>query len=122
MRKKFQQESENAALVDWPEAADIQDIDAKISSSLLHSGHHDTGHILAACRKIAQLPWVTAIIGGHFENTAFARIKHVSDDGLIRMLWASDQRAANLSIATTARGQAQTLKVANRIKQILDIR
>lgn len=122
LRKKFQQESEDAALADWPADAEEQDIDAKISSSILHCRHHTITNILGACRKIAQLSWVEAIIGGHFESTTFARIKYVSDDGMIRMLWADNQKAANLTIQTTAQSRAQTLKVADKIKQVLDLR
>jgi hypothetical protein len=86
LRKRFRPESEETALVDRPDAGEEQDIDAKISSAILHSRYHDTAHILAAYRKIAQIPRVEAIIGGRFENTTFTRSKRVSDDGLIRML------------------------------------
>ena len=121
-RKRFRQESEEAELVDWPTAAEEQDIDAKISSSILHLKHHYTANTLAACRKIAQLPWVEAIIGGHFENTTLSRIKQASEDGMIRMLWADNKKATNLSIQTTAQSSAQTLKVAMKIREILEIR
>ena len=121
-RKRFQQKSEKAELVDWPATAEEQDIDAKISSSILHLKHHYTANILAACRKIAQLPWVEAIIGGHFEDTTLSRIKQVSEDGIIRMLWADNKKATNLSIQTTARNSAQTLKVAYKIREILEIK
>ena len=121
-RKRFQQESEEAELVDWPAAAEEQDIDAKISSSILRLKHHYTANILAACRKIAQLPWVEAIIGGHFEDTTLSRIKQVSEDGMIRILWADNKKAANLSVQTTAQSSAQTLKVANKIREILEIK
>ena len=121
-RKRFQQEPEEAELVDWPATAEEQDIDAKISSSILRLKHHYTANILVACRKIAQLPWVEAIIGGHFEDTILTRIKQVSEDGMIRILWADNKKAANLSVQTTARNSAQTLKVANKIREILEIK
>lgn len=103
--KGFQQESAEAELADWPAAAEEQQIDAKISTSLLRPKHHKIAGILVAYRKIAELPWVETIISGNFENTRFSRIKQSSADGIIRMLWADSTRAANLMISTTAQNR-----------------
>lgn len=121
-RKRFQRQSEEAELVDWPPEAEEKDSNAKISSSILRVKDHYPNGTLTACRKIAQLPWVEEIIGGHFENTTLSRIKRAYEDGTIRMLWADNEKAANLTIQTTARNSAQTLKVANKIREILEIK
>lgn len=51
---------------------------------------------------------------------AMRRIKSVNDDGSIRLLWADNQKAVNITVQTTARGQVQTLKVCDFIRPLLD--
>ncbi|MEH2464522.1 hypothetical protein [Nostoc sp.] len=48
------------------------------------------------------------------------RIKSVNDNGSIRLLWADNQKAVNITVQTTARGQVQTLKVWDFIRPLLD--
>ncbi len=120
LRRKFQRETEEAELVAWPPSADIKNPKEKIASSLLHRSHHPIKGGLAACLKIAELDCVQAIIGGHFENTTNTRLK-VYPNGSILLLWADNEKAERLIIQTTAWGQPQTLKVAQKIKELLEI-
>ena len=120
LRRKFQRETEEAELVAWPPSADIKNPKDKIASSLLHRSHHPIKGGLAACHKIAELDCVQAIIGGNFENTTNTRLK-VYPNGIILLLWADNEKAERLTIQTTAWGQPQTLKVAQKIKEILEI-
>jgi putative CRISPR-associated protein (TIGR02619 family) len=122
LHKRFTHEIEEAELMDWPPSANIENIDDKISSSLLKSKHHPIKNILAATRRIAELTYVREIIGGNFEPTKLSRIKQSNPDGTIHMLWADDSKAANLIIFTTAQGRPQTLKVANKIRELLEIK
>ncbi len=120
--RKFEDDTEKAAFVDWPPAADIENIEDKIASSLLHRKHHVIKDGLSACYKIAALNYVKQIVGGHFENTTYTRLKPISTDGTLLLLWADDTKAERLTIYTTAKGYPQTLKVAERIKEILEIK
>ncbi len=122
LRKRFEHETAEAELTAWPENSNIDNPDEKIGSSLLNVKHHFPEDTLVICRKIAQLPWVESIIGGNFEDTTRSAIKRVYEDGTIRMLWADNEKATNLTIQTTAQGSAQTLKVANQIREILEIK
>ncbi len=121
LRRRFQRETEEATLAEWPPAADVKTIDDKIASSLLHRKHHPVKDSLSTCYKIAALDCVQEIIGGHFENTTHTRLKRVYPDGTILLLWADNMKAERLTIYTTARGHVQTLKVAEKIKEILEI-
>jgi putative CRISPR-associated protein (TIGR02619 family) len=122
LRKRFVREVEESESVAMPENSKVEQPDEKIGSSLFNVKHHFPADTLTTCRKIAQLPWVEGIIAGNFENTTLSRIKRVHEDGTIRMLWADNEKATNLTIQTTAQGNAQTLKVANKIREILEIR
>jgi ABC-type tungstate transport system permease subunit len=75
---------------------------------------------LKFAEQVASLSAVESVIGGHFENTTLKRIKHVGEDGLIRVLWADNEKAVNITIQTTAKGKAQTLKVASLIRSCLE--
>jgi putative CRISPR-associated protein (TIGR02619 family) len=86
----------------------------KISSSIKGVKHHYPDGTLAFAQKISQLSSVEEIIGGHFENTTMRRVKGVNDDGSIRLLWADNKKAVNITIRTTARGQSQTLVYCDR--------
>ncbi len=119
--QKFLHEAEEAELTDWPPSVEIANVKDKISSSLLDSKHHPIKGILAACYKIAELTFVQEIIGGFFENTTNTRLKTNSEDGTLLLLWADDNKAERLTISTTARGKPQTLKVAQKIKEVLEI-
>lgn len=121
LRKRFVREVEEAESISWPENSKVEQPDEKIGSSLFSIKHHFPADTLATCRKIAQIPWVEGIIAGNFENTTLSRIKRAHEDGSIRMLWADNEKATNLTIQTTAQGNAQTLKVANKIREILEI-
>jgi hypothetical protein len=90
----------------------------------LYSKHHPVADILSTCRKIAALPYVDGVIGGFYESLAKTRfrIRRVDPDGTIQLLWSDDEKAARLTIQTTAVGRPQTLKVAEKIKEILEIK
>jgi hypothetical protein len=119
--RRFKREAEEAELAPWPPAAEVEEAKDKIADSLLKSKHHPIKNILDACYKVAHLDPVRLIIGGHFENTTLSRIKGIDEDGTIRLLWADNKKAANLTVFTTAQGRAQTRKVADRIREILEI-
>lgn len=121
LQKRFKRESEEAELADWPLSAEFEKGLDKISSSLRSVKHHYPKHTLAICEKIAQLPWVLAVIGGNFENTTLSRLKDFNEDGTIRLLWADNEKAANLTVQTTAQGRPQTRKVAEKIRELLEI-
>lgn len=119
--RKFKRETEEAASVDWPSPVEINGVDEKIAESLLKSKHHPIDDLLLSCRKIAELLFVRQILGGNYENTTLSRVKRYDAYGIIYVLWADDKKAQNLIIQTTAQGKPQTLKVANKIKEILNI-
>jgi putative CRISPR-associated protein (TIGR02619 family) len=121
LRRQFQGETEEAKLVEWPPSTGIENIDEKISVSLLKSKHHPVKNLLSACYKIAALDCVQEIIGGFFENTTHSRLKRFNPDGTIVLLWADGSYGARLTVFTTAKGRPQTLKVANKIREILEI-
>jgi putative CRISPR-associated protein (TIGR02619 family) len=93
----------------------------KLSTSLQDKKHHFPRGTKEFAERVAALPAVEEIIGGNFENTTLKRVKSVSDDGVIRVLWADNEKAANLTIRTTALGQAQTIQFCDRyIKPLLE--
>ncbi len=122
LRRRFEREVEEAAQVPYPPQVNVANIDDKIASSLLETKHHYPKNTLDTCRKIAQLPYVELITGGFFEPTALSGIRKVSEDGTIILLWADNEKAARLTVHTTAIGSPQTLKVAEKIKEILEIK
>lgn len=107
--KRVAQQRELAEFVEDPVASTIPVAD-KISSSIDEDKHHYPKGTLAFAKKLAQLDAVEEIIGGFFEPTILRRIKKIEDDGSIRVLWADDKKANNITIRTTARGIAQTLR------------
>jgi len=107
-------------VVEEPPPSERQ-VSEKLSSSLQDEKHHYPKGSKKFAEQVAALPAVEEIIGGHFENTILKRVKSVSDDGVIRVLWADNEKATNLTIRTTARGQAQTLQFSDRhIKPLLE--
>lgn len=120
LRRRFRRETEDANTVDMPPDATEKNFRKKIASSLLEVKHHHPKKTLAVCEKIAQFPWVEGIIGGNFENTLRKSVKDIHEDGTIRLLWADNEKATNLTVQTTARGRPQTLKVADKIKTVLE--
>lgn len=107
-------------VVEEPPASE-REVSQKLSTSLQDTKHHYPKDTKKVAEQLAALPAVEEIIGGHFENTTFKRVKSVSDDGVIRVLWADNEKAANLTIRTTARGQVQTLQFSDRyIKPLLE--
>lgn len=121
VRRKFQRETEEAELAEWPPSAGIENIDDKISLSLLKSKHHPVKDILSVCRKIAALDCVKEIYGGFYEPTTSSRLKRYDPDGTILILWADDTVAARLTVFTTAKGNPQTRKVADKIRELLEM-
>ncbi|MGB3511166.1 MAG: putative CRISPR-associated protein [Microcoleaceae cyanobacterium] len=118
--KRVAQQRELAELVEDAPPSEIPTAD-KISSSLAEDKHHFPKRTLEFAKKVAEVEAVEEIIGGHFENTTRKRIKKVDDDGSIRLLWADNDKAVNITIRTTARGQVQTLKLCDRyIRPLLD--
>ncbi len=121
LRRQFQGEIEEAILAEWPPSAGIEDIDEKLTSSLLKSKHHPVKNLLSVCYKIAALDCVQEIQGGFFENTTRSHLKRYNPDGTILLLWADGSHGTRLTVFTTAKGRPQTLKVANKIREILEI-
>ncbi|MEH1943468.1 MAG: putative CRISPR-associated protein [Nostoc sp.] len=113
------QQQQAAEIVAEPSVSEIP-ISEKISSSVKSVKHHYPQGTLKFAENLAQLAFVESVIGGHFENTTMRRIKSVNDDGSIRLLWADNQKAVNITVQTTARGQVQTLKVCDFIRPLLD--
>jgi len=118
--RRFRRETEEADDADWPVASDRQPKE-KITISLKKKKHHYPRGLVDACERIAAVDAVHQVVGGFFEPTTLSRIKGIDDDGTIRLLLADNDKAANLTILTTARGRAQTLKVANRLRAVLEI-
>jgi putative CRISPR-associated protein (TIGR02619 family) len=93
----------------------------KISSSLKGVKHHFPDGTKTFAEKLAKIPAVEEIISGNFENTTLKRVKRIFDDGSILVLWADNTKAVRITIRTTARGQAETLKIRdNYIQPLLD--
>lgn len=120
LQGKFKQQIEEAKEMPWPPPVNIVDIKTKISHSLLKSKHHMIKKLLPACFKVAALPYVKEITGSHFEPTTETRLK-IYPDGTIQLLWGDSTKAQIVRIYTTAQGHAQTLKVAEKIREILEI-
>ena len=118
--KRLKQQQDLADFVDDPPISTVP-ISQKISSSLREKKHHPIQGTLELAEKLAELDYVEEIIGGFWENTTNRRIKGITEDGLVRLLWADNTKATNLTIRTTARGQAQTLRVRDRyIRPVFD--
>ncbi len=118
--KRVQQQRQIAEFLEDPTPSQVPEAD-KISSSLDEVKHHYPKGTLAFAQKLAALEAVEEIIGGFFEPTTMRRVKKVDNDGSIRVLWADNEKAANITIRTTARGQAQTLRFCDRyIHPLLD--
>ncbi|HBE21095.1 MAG TPA: CRISPR-associated protein [Cyanobacteria bacterium UBA11149] len=111
--KRVAQQRELAELVENPPPSDIAVAD-KIADSIAEDKHHYPKGTLAFAQKLAKLDAVEEIIGGNFEPTLLRRVKRVDDDGTIRVLWADNEKANNMTIRTTARGKAQTLRFCDR--------
>ncbi|NEO54051.1 MAG: putative CRISPR-associated protein [Okeania sp. SIO3B5] len=111
--KRVAQQRELAELIEDAPPSEIPNAD-KIASSIAEDKHHFPKGTREFAKKVAQVEAVEEIIGGHFENTTMKRIKKIDDDGSIRLLWADNEKAVNITIRTTARGQAQTLKLRDR--------
>lgn len=120
-RRRFARETQEAELVNWPLEVQVKNVRDKIARSIVRSEHHYPKGTEDICEKIAQLPWVHAVMGGNFENTTLSRIKGINEDGTIRLLWADDEKATNLIVQTTAQGRPQTRKVAEKIREVLEI-
>jgi putative CRISPR-associated protein (TIGR02619 family) len=125
LRRKFRGDVEKAEFIEWPPAANVKHNDDKIASSILNRNHHPVDGDLAACRKIATIDCVRGIIGGFYENTNRTDVKILSDNTIV-LLWADGKKASRFTIATTAdpttdKGQLQTLKIAQKIKELLEI-
>lgn len=115
--RRFQGEKEKAKQFDWPPPSVIQNPAEKIFAGKHHKVKGEKG----ACEKIAEIDCIKKIEGEHFEDTTRTAIKRVYDDGKILLLWADNTQARRFLIYTTAQGEEQTLLVAQRIKEILEI-
>jgi len=111
--KRVKQQQQIAESQEDPPASKVVEAD-KISSSLYEVKHHYPKGTLTFAQKLAALEPVEEIIGGYFEDTTMKRVKKVDEDGSIRVLWADNEKAVNMTIRTTARGQAQTLRFCDR--------
>jgi putative CRISPR-associated protein (TIGR02619 family) len=118
--KRLNQQRKLAETIPDPPASENIEAD-KLSSSLKGVKHYYPKGTKEFAEKIAKLSAVEEIIGGNFENTTLKRVKSITDDGCIRVLWADNEKATNITIRTTARGQTQTLKFCDRyIRPLLD--
>ncbi|MBR8839642.1 MAG: putative CRISPR-associated protein [Stigonema ocellatum SAG 48.90 = DSM 106950] len=118
--KRVNQQRQIGELLAEPSASSVSPLD-KISSSINEVKHHYPQGTLTFAQKLAQLEPVEEIIGGYFEPTTMRRVKKVDDDGSIRVLWADNEKATNMTIRTTARGLAQTLRFCDQyIRPLLD--
>lgn len=117
---KFRQEKESAKLVEDPPASEIDNPIDKVHSSLQGVKHHYPKDSLKFAEKVAQIPAVESVIGGRFEHTVAKKIKFVGEDGIIKLLWADNDKAANIIVHTTAKGKAQTQKIADLIEPLLN--
>jgi len=119
--KWLQRQQDLAELAADPDASQVP-VSKKLSSSLEEEKHHFPRRTKEIARRIAEIPCVEEVIGSYFENTTLTRIKGVDDSGVIRVLWADNDKAVNLMIRTTARGKAQTLRVCNYyLRPILEL-
>lgn len=116
----FVREVEATYLATWPPASK-RNSRQKIAESIRKHKHHFPRHLLDMCERMATVDAVHEIIGGNFESTTLSRIKRIDDDGNIRLLLADKDKAANITVMTTARGRSQTLKVAERLRELLEI-
>lgn len=113
--QRFRQTKEEAeTYIEDPPASEVSPED-KIANSLEKQGHNYPKYTLELATKLAEIEIVEEIIGGFFENTTDSRIKGVTEDGVIKILWADNTKAVNLKVFTTARGMAQTLAVCDRL-------
>ena len=119
--RRFKVEVEEAEQSPLPEESQVENLDDKIHKSVLESKHNHPRNTITACKKIAQIPYVTDIIGRHFENTTLSRIKRF-DEGTIQLLWADNNKATNLLVLTTAKSRPQTHRIANMIRNDLNIK
>src|SRR5260370_4083148 len=103
-RRRFARETQEAERVDWPLEVQVKNVRDKIARSIVRSEHHYPKGTEDIFEKIAQLPWVHAVISGKFENTTRSGIKGINEDVIIRLLWAADEKATNLIVHTTAQG------------------
>jgi putative CRISPR-associated protein (TIGR02619 family) len=122
LQHRFVLESKEAEEVEWPSIVEVKNIKDKIATSIIKRGHDYPRGIESACEKIARIPYVVTIIPGHFETSPRSCVKRAYDNGTIDMLWSENGKAARLTVQTTAQGRPQTLKVANKIREILEIR
>jgi len=111
--RRVNQQREIGELGEEPSASKVACKD-KISNSLDEVKHHYPKETLKFAQNVAELPPVEEIIGGNFENTTMRRVKRVFDDGTIQVLWADNKKATNITIRTTARGLAQTLRFCDK--------
>jgi len=108
--KRVSQQQKLAEII--PEPPDSEVIESeKISSSIKSLKHGFPQGTKEFAEKLAKISAVEEIISGNFENTTLKRVKKTFDDGSILVLWADNTKAVRITIRTTARGQAQTLKI-----------
>lgn len=118
--RHFRREVEKADLAPQPDASPRKPSE-KIASTIKHKKHHFPRRLFEQCTRIAALDAVHEIISEFFEPPTIARVKRVEADGTIRLLLSDTEKAANIVVLTTARGQAQTLKIAGQIRMQLGI-
>lgn len=122
LQRKFEYEIAEAKLIPFPPVSTIEIASEKVANSILHEKHHFPKNLRDECLKIAAIPYVQGVIGGFFKNTTRSQMKRAYPDGTITLILADNEKAANLTIRTTAQGKPQTLKVALEISRLLGIR
>lgn len=111
---RFRQEREQAQAVDFPERSDVRPDDK------VHLSQHNYSRGIVGCaERIANNPYVTAVISGEFADVAQSKIQKVNDSGQIVIIYGDGNKGCRLIVQTTARGKLQTLKVADELTKLL---
>jgi putative CRISPR-associated protein (TIGR02619 family) len=112
---------EQAQDVPDPPPSKFTGVEQKISPALREVKHNFPRDIRAVCRKIATLEYVDSIDGGSFANMTRSKMGKVFVSGVIELYWADKEKAARLTVQTTAKGYPQTIKVRDYIQKLLRI-
>lgn len=121
LTQKFDQQINEAQKVEWPAAVDVPNIEDKIAHSILNHGHDFPKWTEKECLKIAQIDCVQLVMVRYFANVNKPRMGHYYPNGSIEVYLSEKGKAAKIQIQTTAEGEAQTLKVAQKIQELLGI-
>ncbi|PSB02110.1 hypothetical protein [Merismopedia glauca] len=117
---RVRQQQELAEIVAEAPASETTNSSDKISSLLQEVKHHYPKNTGKFAQTMASLSVVESVMGEPFANPTLKRVKHVGEDGLMKVIWGDYDKAVNIIIQTTGKGKAQTLKVASLIHSLLE--